>query len=220
MEAFGRMRKGFPLDGTDKTNVTVPDNPAAAYKPIRAIAKEEDEQMLRGVRVTGYRLNVDADGTKTVAAEFPGGRIAWTKYLERNLERDIIKKNGGPPGKYTVIVSFTVDNTGAISNIKTDKDPGYGSKEEAMRVIAKGPKWKPALDNDGRTISSVEKQSITFLVDSEPNPAQPLTSTQYGAPVINPSLADWAHGQNISNAGWTKMLLPKKVHPQENIMLP
>jgi TonB-dependent SusC/RagA subfamily outer membrane receptor len=99
-------------------------------------------------------------------AEFPGGLASWTKYLERNLHIDIVKKNGGPPGKYTVVVSFMVDKQGGLSDIKALNDPGYGTKDEAIRLIAKGPKWKPAMQN-GHVVNSVHKQSITFYITDD-----------------------------------------------------
>jgi protein TonB len=101
-----------------------------------------------------------------IAAEFPGGTAAWIKYLERNLNRDLPTENGAPPGKYTVIVSFIVDKNGAISDVKAENDPGYGTKNEAVRVIQKGPSWKPAIQN-GRNVIYRHKQSITFQVMDE-----------------------------------------------------
>lgn len=99
-------------------------------------------------------------------AEFPGGQSAWGKYLERNLNRDLPVENGAPPGKYTVIVSFIVSKDGSISDVTAENDPGYGTKAEAMRVITKGPKWKPAVQN-GRNVIYRNRQSITFVVSEE-----------------------------------------------------
>ncbi len=102
--------------------------------------------------------------TKTqIIAEFPGGQLSWQKYRERNLNRDIIVEKGGPPGKYTVVVSFIVDKTGSVSDVKAENDPGYGTKEEAVRLIVKGPRWKPAMLN-GETVNSVRKQPVTWVV--------------------------------------------------------
>jgi len=101
-----------------------------------------------------------------IPAEFPGGISAWSKYLERNLNRDLPVDNGAPPGKYTVIVSFIVDKNGGISDVVAENDPGYGTKAEAVRVIKKGPSWKPAVQN-GRNVIYRHKQSITFMVSEE-----------------------------------------------------
>ena len=119
--------------------------------------------------VAAPKVEEDYDKIFTVvqiAAEFPGGLPAWTKFLERNLNRDLPVENGAPPGKYTVVVSFIVSKTGDISEVVAANDPGYGTKAEAVRVITKGPKWKPAVQN-GRNVIYRHKQSITFVVSEE-----------------------------------------------------
>lgn len=119
--------------------------------------------------VEAPKVEEDYDKVFTVvqiAAEFPGGLPAWTKYLERNLNRDLPVENGAPPGKYTVVVSFIVAKDGSISEVQAENDPGYGTKNEAIRVIQKGPKWKPAIQN-GRQVIYRHKQSITFVVSEE-----------------------------------------------------
>jgi protein TonB len=119
--------------------------------------------------VEAPKVEEDYDKVFTVvqiAAEFPGGLPAWSKYLERNLNRDLPVENGAPPGKYTVVVSFIVSKDGSISDVVAENDPGYGTKTEAVRVITKGPKWKPAVQN-GRNVIYRHKQSITFQVSEE-----------------------------------------------------
>lgn len=101
-----------------------------------------------------------------IPAEFPGGHEAWNRYLERNLNRDLPIENGAPPGKYVVVVSFIVDKQGNISQVKAENDPGYGTVEEAVRIIAKGPNWKPAIQN-GRNVIFRNKQNIIFMVVQE-----------------------------------------------------
>ncbi len=101
-----------------------------------------------------------------IPASFPGGKEAWQKYLERNLNRDLPVINGAPPGKYTVIVSFIVAKDGGISNVKADNDPGYQTATEAVRMIVKGPKWVPAKQK-GKAVTSKVKQSITYMVTED-----------------------------------------------------
>ncbi len=100
------------------------------------------------------------------AARFAGEMEGWRKFLERNLNSDIPSQNGAPPASYTVIVSFIVDRSGAISDVRAENDPGYGTKAEAMRVIQKSPRWEPAEQN-GTTVIYRHKQSITFQVKEE-----------------------------------------------------
>ena len=69
-------------------------------------------------------------------------------------------------GYDTVTVSFLVDKNGNISQVQALNDPGYGCAQEAVRVIQKGPKWTPAIQN-GRNVIYRQKQSITFQVSEQ-----------------------------------------------------
>ncbi len=101
-----------------------------------------------------------------IQAEFPGGQQGWIRYLERTLNRDLPVENGAPPGKYSVVVSFVVSRDGSISDVKAENDPGYGTKDEAIRVITRGPKWKPAVQN-GRNVIYRHRQAIVFVVSED-----------------------------------------------------
>lgn len=101
-----------------------------------------------------------------IPAEFLGGLQGWTRYLEKNLNSDIPIENGAPPSQYTVIVTFIVDKEGKVSDVKAENDPGYGTKEEAIRVIKRGPNWIPANQN-GKLVVYRHKQAITFRVTEQ-----------------------------------------------------
>ncbi len=98
-----------------------------------------------------------------VEAKFPGD---WNKFLERNLNSQVPADNLAPPGKYTVTVSFRVDKDGSISEVQAINDPGFGCGAEAVRVIKKGPKWQPAIQN-GRNVIYRQKQNIVFVVTDQ-----------------------------------------------------
>lgn len=101
-----------------------------------------------------------------IEASFPGGDGKWRQYLERNANGQVATDNGAPEGTYTTVVQFVVDKEGNISDVKALTNHGYGMEEEAMRVIRKGPKWTPAVQN-GRQVKAYRKQPITFQVQSE-----------------------------------------------------
>jgi len=101
-----------------------------------------------------------------IAAEFPGGIKEWQRFLERNLNSELPTENGAPVGVYTVVVTFIVDIDGKVSDVQAESDPGYGTKDEAMRVIRKGPNWKPANQN-GRAVKYRHRQAITFKVSEQ-----------------------------------------------------
>ena len=101
-----------------------------------------------------------------IEASFPGGDAAWRKFLERNLNSNTPVDNGAPAGTYTVWVQFIVDKEGNISDVKALTSQGYGMEAEAVRVIKKGPRWTPAVQN-GRHVKAYRKQPITFIVNEE-----------------------------------------------------
>jgi periplasmic protein TonB len=125
----------------------------------------------RGVGNTEVALpkETDYDGvfaTVQIEASFVGGAAAWKKYLERNLNSELPANNGAATGKYSVVVSFVVDKTGRLSDIKAENNPGFGTAEEAIRIIQKSPNWNPANQN-GRTVAYRAKQVITFVVTED-----------------------------------------------------
>lgn len=99
-------------------------------------------------------------------AQFPGGNSSWQTYLSNNLQSDIAFKKGAPVGRYTIVASFTISENGKLTDIKTENDPGFGTKEEMIRVLSNSPDWIPAVQN-GRNIKYSLKQIITFIVSEK-----------------------------------------------------
>lgn len=77
--------------------------------------------------------------------EFPGGMSAFAKYMGRNIRFPEMAIEGGIQGR--VIVSFIIEKNGDLSNIKIIRGIGAGCDEEAIRVLAKSPKWKAGIQN-------------------------------------------------------------------------
>ncbi len=96
--------------------------------------------------------------------EFQGGQTMWSRYLERNLDISVTTKNSAPAGYYRVYVSFVVEKDGTLINIMAENDPGYGTKEEAIRVITKASKWLPAIQYN-QPVRYPSRQVITFVVN-------------------------------------------------------
>jgi hypothetical protein len=101
-----------------------------------------------------------------VEATFSGGERAWRKYLEQNLNPNVPVENSAPVGIYTVIVQFIVDRTGAVSDIKTLTNFGYGMEQEVIRIMKQSPMWTPASQNN-RTVKAYRKQPVTFVLEDE-----------------------------------------------------
>src|SRR6195952_3413053 len=95
-------------------------------------------------------------------AKFPGGMDGWKRYLERNLNANVAADDGAPTGNYTVKVQFIVDKEGGISNVQAIEVPKAcpSCGPEAVKVIKKGPKWEPAVQN-GRNVIYQAIQYVT-----------------------------------------------------------
>lgn len=133
---------------------------------IKIAVKDKDNQ--NDLAITDLKLYLRAPLNSDnvivqIPAEFPGGQKGWVNYLERTLNRELLVNTRAPIGRYSVIVSFVVDREGNVTDVRAENDPGYGTKEEAIRVIKNGPKWIPASQN-GINVIYRHRQAIVFGV--------------------------------------------------------
>jgi protein TonB len=110
-----------------------------------------------------------------IDAEFPGGTAGWTRYVTREIERNIDElQDEGKSG--TVVVLFIVDKEGGVSEVRAlscseagvARCLGANTKlaEIAVNAIRRGPKWKPAVQN-GRNVKAYRRQPVTFQLAEE-----------------------------------------------------
>lgn len=133
---------------------------------IKIAVKDKDNQ--NDLAITDLKLYLRAPLNSDnvivqIPAEFPGGQKGWVNYLERTLNRELLVNTRAPIGRYSVIVSFVVDREGNVTDVRAENDPGYGTREEAIRVIKNGPKWIPASQN-GINVIYRHRQAIVFGV--------------------------------------------------------
>jgi TonB family protein len=76
---------------------------------------------------------------------FPGGEHKFADYLSRNIKYPAEMKKKKVEGK--VFITFIVEKDGSLSDIKVLHEPGYGSGQEALRVLSMSPKWEPGIQN-------------------------------------------------------------------------
>ena len=76
--------------------------------------------------------------------EFPGGSEAMMKYIARNFE---MPEDGKAIG--IIELSFVVEPSGKLTNIKIVKDANQGIGAEIVRLFASSPKWNPGKLKDG-----------------------------------------------------------------------
>ncbi|WP_300564835.1 energy transducer TonB [Flavobacterium sp.] len=75
---------------------------------------------------------------------FPGGINEFVKFVGKNYRVPEVEDLSG-----VLKVSFVIEISGAIEEIKVINDLGHGTAEEAKRVIKLSPKWTPG-EHDGK----------------------------------------------------------------------
>jgi protein TonB len=120
----------------------------------------------KGVVEAPKKVEEDWDKTFTkVETESQYGENAndWGKFLYKTLVYPQDAQDNEIQG--TVIVQFIVDKEGNVSDVEAISGPNE-LRAEAMRVIKKSGKWKPAIQN-GRQVKSYKKQPITFKLETQ-----------------------------------------------------
>lgn len=78
---------------------------------------------------------------------FMGGTANdFSKWVNKNLEYPEIAKENGVSGR--VMLSFTVNPDGSVSNVKVIRGVDRSLDDEAVRVVSKSPKWTPGRQRD------------------------------------------------------------------------
>lgn len=81
-------------------------------------------------------------GVIELRPEFPGGLEAFYAFVGQKFR---VPNVANLKGK--IIVQFTVNREGKLEDFKVLKDLGYGTADEAIRVLRKSPLWKPGEQN-------------------------------------------------------------------------
>lgn len=97
--------------------------------------------------------------TAEIMPEFLGGQEALQRYMQKNLKYPSLALRNNIEGK--VYISFTVMADGSVADVQVLKGLGYGTDEEAARVVKNMPAWKPGQQNK-HAVSVRYTMPITF----------------------------------------------------------
>ncbi len=100
--------------------------------------------------------NIYSSAGIEVKPDFPGGIEKFYKYVGNNYRAP---EEEGLKGK--VYVTFVVEKDGSLTDIKVIRDIGYGTGQEAVRVLKKCPKWNPGEQN-GKKVRVLYSLPITI----------------------------------------------------------
>jgi hypothetical protein len=93
----------------------------------------------------------------TEKPEFPGGMKNFYQFVADNFQMPTDVKLKGK-----VYVMFIIEKDGSITNANILRDIGFGTGEEALRVIKLSPKWIPA-QKDGVPVRVQYSLPITIM---------------------------------------------------------
>ncbi|GAB3247634.1 hypothetical protein GCM10027347_03370 [Larkinella harenae] len=94
--------------------------------------------------------------------EFPGGMAALGQFLNKNMRYPPAASRANISGR--VFVSFVVNTDGSIQDVTVLKGLGFGTDEEAMRVVKAMPKWRPGKQS-GRPVRVKYNLPINFQLE-------------------------------------------------------
>lgn len=155
----GFTSRRFILPETISTGIVIPlkkemveleEIVVVSYAPKEIIPQEE--------------VDLDnVDDTAFIAVEempeFPGGMMECMKFLAQNVKYPTICMEKMIEGR--VIVSFTVNTDGSLTDIQEENSPNEELTEEAIRVCKLMPNWKPAKQR-GQAVKVRYTIPITF----------------------------------------------------------
>ena len=95
---------------------------------------------------------------------FPGGQKALMEYLKTNLVYPKAARDSSIQGR--VIVKFTVEKDGSITDVEVARSVHPALDEEAVRVVNMMPKWKPGTQM-GDIVRTKFTLPVLFKINQE-----------------------------------------------------
>ncbi|WP_413511264.1 M56 family metallopeptidase [Myroides odoratus] len=92
-------------------------------------------------------------------ASYPGGMMAFNQDFIANFETPPFEGES-----LRVILQFIIEKDGSLNEIKVVRDPGFGTKEAALKAISKTKNWIPAVDK-GKVVRSQFTLPITLQAE-------------------------------------------------------
>ena len=130
-------------------------SPLEGEPPIK-IDKPADDRLMGKVPMAPDTLSLTTtqkDGSKVFGMadetmpSFRGGQQGLTEYIKANLRHP----SGSDAASGRVVVTFTIEPDGSISNPKVSKSLNEACDQEALRLVKDMPKWIPGRQN-GKSI--------------------------------------------------------------------
>lgn len=123
---------------------------------------------LNPITIMGYALGNPEDRVYSFVSlemppSYPGGIAEFYKFLGANVKYPKEAVDNNIQGN--VFVSFVVEKDGSITDVKIDRKLGYGTDEEAVRVLKLSKRWNPG-QFDGKVVRTKYSIPIKFALNS------------------------------------------------------
>lgn len=162
----------FGKDGNYSIKVTFKLDDADTEIKNQQIASSDDYNTLQSLVITGYTLKKEEAADQNVYSfismstppSFPGGLTKFYDYLSKTIKYPTLAADNDIQGN--VFLSFVVEKDGVLSDIKIDKKLGFGTDEEALRVLKLSKRWNPGMQN-GKPVRVRYNIPIRFSLEAE-----------------------------------------------------
>ena len=148
-------------------------------QPDREVAQTDvvTNQPARQAKIEGEIFTVVEE-----QPEFEGGMKNLGAYLSKNLRYPKAAAKANAEGR--VFVSFIVTQDGDIADVKLLKDVGFGTGEEAARVVSGMPRWKPGMQS-GKAVNVRYVLPINFQLEDKKTTGSDANKTSFFSPPTN-----------------------------------
>ncbi len=146
--------------------VEVPDNETIEEKITIDMDMETTESEISVLEPV--KIEIEEEDPNTVftiveeSASPVGGMDAFYAYIARTMIYPNQARRMQIEGK--VYVEFVIERDGSITGVRTLKGIGAGCDEEAVRVVARAPKWNPGKQR-GRTVRQKMVLPVNFRMN-------------------------------------------------------
>jgi hypothetical protein len=124
--------------------------------------KQDLTGAVAGVSVEDFSPSEHAEGYDFVNPIPPGGSAkAFKKWVYERLDETVLNSVAE---KQKVIVNFTVQEDGSLSDVHIKETVPEPLAEEFRRIISQSPRWKPAMKDK---VPVVAKVAIRFVIGAE-----------------------------------------------------
>ena len=162
----------FGMDGNYSIKVTFKLEGAETNIKNQQVSTSDSYSDLNNIVITGFLPKKEEVSDQTVynfvsmssPPNYPGGVYKFYEYLGKNIKYPIMAADNEVEGN--VFVSFVVEKDGSLTDIKVDRKLGYGTDEEALRVLKLSKRWNPGMQN-GRPVRVKYNIPIKFSLNAE-----------------------------------------------------